>query len=388
MSNIYTKVSTVFLTIVMCFLVLGGLQTTNAENAITSQPGVTLTPIGDQKSQQNGYYIVNVTPGYKGAFSFILTNNRPNTETYIVYPSDPASGINGGKIFNLPDDAKKNEGGWVSEKPQTLTLKAGEKKKLTFHVQVPNELKKGQYVAVIAVISAHDYDVIKNGVKESDIKSQNKNELGLSVYNANKLGVQIVMNYDEKSALIDMKLTDFKFDALPNGEFQISVGIANDGTIVRYPKIKVIIQDKDKNVMFTNTVESSSIYGSTQTFITNNVTKLLSPGNYTAIYDGDDNLHGEYDFTISKKDVSDSADILKDQGKIDTSVYKAVKKDTASFFASTTAIIIYIAVFLVILFVTVFIMMKRKIDQKKNELDERERKILKGTTPDQKDLGA
>jgi hypothetical protein len=237
------KILTVFVFSVVLTFSFSGIS----QAYITHMPG--------KEAQDKGYYEVDVKPGDVKKFDFYIENPKKSPARIYTYPADPRPQINGGKASTFKNQSLSEAGTWIKEQGvKEHIMKAGEKKKITYTVKVPNDLKPGKYIAI-------------SGVEEEVVRVDSQPKEGDSAVFLNNidgiLSVQMVMNYLPEKATHSMTIDDYRLNYSPSGESVFNIFLTNKGTILEQPDTRIIVTKKDKKVVFSQSVKAKSIYNNT-----------------------------------------------------------------------------------------------------------------------------
>lgn len=318
--------------------------------------------------QSSGYYRDEVSGGETKKYTFYVENLIKEPINLWLYPADAAPMVNGGKSFTVKGEKNTSVGSWISpSKEQLIQLKPLEKKKYVFTVNVPKDLKPGEYVGGIVAEQIPDED--EKAVEASE------NQAVLLIERIPRIGVQIVMEKQKELATQDMSIDDFKHSYTSNGYSQLMVKLTNTGTILQRPNGVLIIRDANGKGIYSQAYDAGasekSIYaGKTADMVYYIEDQILWPGEYSAYFEANFNekkVSRTFNFTISEADAKkaqeslSNAGLLKGRGFID--------------WLKNHPWVIYVGAFLLLLILGTFILLlilllKRK---KKEEEDEKYR---------------
>lgn len=324
-----------------------------------------LSPVKEIE-QSTGFYRDTVSGGESKTYDFYLQNLKEEPLEVWVYPADAKPGVNGGKLFSGKDEELASVGSWIQPaEPFKVSLKAKEKKKLSFKVNVPKNIVPGQHVGVVAAEESLDNS-------ERRTPEVNSTHAVMLIEKAQRIGVQIVLENQVEQSKHEMSIDNFKHEYIANGFSQFTVKLTNKGTILERPHGVLQVRDSKGNGIFSesfnNQPSEKSIYaGTTADMVYTVQDKVLLPGEYSAIFEAnysDDKVSRTFNFTITEAEAQKSQDALNYAGILQkTDIWDWVKNNLAL----VIVIGILILVFIIGFFLLLFLLLKKK----KKERDEK-----------------
>jgi len=310
-----------------------------------------IKPLGSNLS----YYQVKMKPGETKSFEFEVYNEGESATEGYVYASDQLTSINGGGASYTPFGKEPNLAGkWLSGEKSHLTLKPGEKKKLSYNLSVPKDVEPGQYIAVVVALGKNVSEI--NTTSQTD-----KGKVEISGPADLATGKQIVVEVDMDRAKYDVKIVDFT--AYIENEHGTTYGIVshNDGTILVKPSTTVTVRDSNGNEVISKQqlAGGESFYPGTDMMLTFQPNKKLPSGDYSAevimSYEGGRVVKRTFDFNVSNKETISSTS---------KRIVNSIIGDTVDSNSGLLFIII-IGLVVVILILLYIILFKKKKDKKK-----------------------
>lgn len=249
------------------------------------------------------YYIFDAKPGDSKTFEFSVQNRDTKDSTVLLYPSDQLTGEKGGSAYTPMSQKPFLYGTWLNQDRYTLTLAPGEEKKVTYTITVPQDVKPGQYIAVVALG--------ETGIRSTEDKVTDGSETYTvrSDYDIIS-GKQIVVNVELGQAKKEISTESLSFGYSPAGTPEALVTLKNSGTILQKPKLEISIKSvsgKTYPVLLHN--NSLSFYGGTTQTMRIPYSEVLPPGNYIATIkvEGDGTSETkDFKFTIEKEVVKEA----------------------------------------------------------------------------------
>lgn len=288
-----------------------GMSVTSAQEELK----FTLSP---EKSveQSTGFYRETVSGGEKRNYNFYLENIKNDPIDVWVYPADVVPGENGGKLFTKRDEELTRAATWVTPRySYKVSLKAKEKRKLTYSVKVPKDIVPGQHPIVIVAEEVVD-------PKDKENPTQSATQAVVVIDKAQKLGVQIALESRLDQAKHEMTIDDFQHYYIANGYTQMMIKLSNTGTMVEQPNGIIEVRDSKGNGIFSesynNAPKERSIYGSTTADMVYTIqNKVLFPGEYSVYFEA--NYSGKkvsrtFKFTVTKEQSDKSQEELSYAG--------------------------------------------------------------------------
>jgi hypothetical protein len=328
------------LTVLICVSFYASAYATSP--ATPTGPDIKFSAI-ESVANGKGYYETEVTPGGTNTYLFDVTNISSQDKTVTFYPSDCIPAQNGGKDFRGPTNSNESVGLWVKEKPQIITLKAGETKQLSLNVEVPVNINPGQYVMFSAI-----QEEPKTATTETGVNNQ---QVSTNINVVNKTGIQIVMNYKLTGAQHALTVISSKLNQQPDGNNQLLFYLKNGGTILEKPKGQVTVLDAGGTQVFQSSYSADSIYGGTTAEMALTTNKVFASGDYTINVTTDyqdKHLDQNFAFSVSKQEEQSSVQKLADNGKIELPSNYA--NSSTSFSLVTIAWVLLITIFSSIVF--------------------------------------
>ncbi|WP_235540493.1 WxL protein peptidoglycan domain-containing protein [Paenibacillus sp. Root52] len=308
--------------------------------------------------QSSGYYREVVNGGETKKYTFYLENLIKEPLELSVYPADAAPMVNGGKNYTIKGEKNTSVGAWISpSKDQVVKLKPLEKKKFEFTVNVPKDLKPGEYVGGIVA------EQIPKENKEALEASKNRAVLVIDEIPRN--GVQIVIEKQKELATHSMSIDDFKHSYISNGYSQLTVKLTNTGTILQRPNGVIIIRDAQGKGIYSQAYDAApnekSMYaGKTVDMVYHIEDQILWPGQYTAYFEANFNGRKEsrtFDFTITEADAQKAQESLSNAGLLQgRGIMDWLKNHPWVWIAALALVLLILGAFIFIL----FILLKRK----------------------------
>lgn len=156
------------------------------------------------------------------------------------YVSNPTSSEIGYRIYVEPSDSPNDMSKWIEFYPTSLKLQAGETKIVKIFVEAPQNVKEGEYTAVLGV---------KEVAIPMSLKSQNA---GVSVYTDLKLEIAgFVGDLKPEIKIANLQFEDnkVKFDIKNIGEIRTKVEayIESQDTEPLYLESFRLLQNKEKS---------------------------------------------------------------------------------------------------------------------------------------------
>lgn len=258
-----------------------------------------LSPIKEVE-QSTGNYRAIVKGGEQKKYEVFAKNLTKKPINLWLYPADSAPGKNGGKSYTIMGETNTSVGSWIApSQVQKIQLKPNEIKKYTYIVNVPNDLKPGEYVGGIVAEQIPDEDQSPSGMKDRAI---------LMITPIERIGVQIVIEKDKEHAVHEMSIDDFKHSYTSRGYSQLTVKLSNTGTILQRPNGMIMIRDANGKGIYSQSYDAAigekSIYGGKTANMVYDVTdQILWPGEYSAYFEA--NFNGKkvsrtFNFTVSE----------------------------------------------------------------------------------------
>lgn len=215
----------------------------------------------DRINPEFGGYVEEIVPGDQREYVVHITNPTDEEISALLYVADAVPALGGGKDFTLPDDPDTGSAAWYTTSDRNITLKAGEMQSFTVEMQIPENVKPGQYVSIIGV-----YD---QSMRESV---------------ALKIGLQVVLNYKLDEAKPPEAVPHAAAYTLENGKASLTILLVNEGDSLSEPEIEVRLkrQDDASELLFERKSTIDSIYAGTVAQYMAELNRPLSPGSYMA----------------------------------------------------------------------------------------------------------
>lgn len=218
-------------------------------------------------------YVDEVTPSFEKTYTFFVTNPTDRDITATLYATDVKPALGGGKNFSSPSEEPVLAGSWISPKPRKITVPSGGTQQYEFTAKLPDSLDPGQYIAFISV-----YD------DSQTVKEYNNSEKAFFVTNIeNKVGVQIIFNYNLDKAVVDFTASDVIYED-QGQKFFLTYHVENRGSILVKPS-GVVIAKRNGLDIFKQEVSFDSVYAKTVAPMRFEFDKPLPPGDYTLTVD-------------------------------------------------------------------------------------------------------
>ncbi|MEK4277705.1 WxL protein peptidoglycan domain-containing protein [Paenibacillus sp. FSL R7-0026] len=273
-----------------------------------------ISPIKEVE-QSSGYYRDEVIGGETKKYTFYVENLIKEPIDLWIYPADATPMVNGGKSFTLKGEKNTSVGSWISpSKEEMVHLKPLEKKKFVYTVKVPKDLKPGEYVG----------GIVAEQIPKEDTKAleASQNQAVLLIERIPRIGVQIVMEKKKELAIQDMSIDDFKHSYISNGYSQLTVKLANTGTILQRPNGVIVIRDAKGNGIYSKAYdagasEKSMYAGKTADMVYYVEDQILWPGEYSAYFEAnfnDKKVSRTFNFTITEADAQKAQESLSNAG--------------------------------------------------------------------------
>lgn len=183
-----------------------------------AQSSITVTPLKTN---------LTIGPGNFTQKQFLVTNNSDEPANITVYAADVIVSANGTTQYELLPESKKSTSParWLSFENKTVTLKAKERKKISYKCKVPNSTRAGTYHAVIFA--------------EEQKKTKTKGTANIGV--GGRIGIITNITVPEEAKV---KINSVTVPRLvgPNGII-LKATMTNTGSILFRPKGKIIIRD-------------------------------------------------------------------------------------------------------------------------------------------------
>lgn len=275
--------------LLLLFVISSNINVVSAEISISSSKDTTL----------------NLKPGDVRELKFDFKNTIPVIAKASIYKSQYLTANNGGPSFIMPEDTPGGISSWLDFESKTIEFKPNEEKHFKAILNIPKEVKPGQYV--IAIV-AFTYDISKtdNKLVLEDKKIQTRG------FNHLQLAKQIVINIGD-TASHNISIDNFDYSYNEGGVPELSVNLTNSGTILEKPLTAIIVKDREGLTVLSKEYKNSqSFYGSSTQRVLLESDKFLDSGKYSA------------HITVKYSDLVVSRDFVFNVRKDD--IVKSVKK--------------------------------------------------------------
>ena len=119
--------------------------------AVAAGPGlgVALRPAPLPDGTARGFFDYRLAPGAQVEDAVLVTNLEAEPVTLRLFPSEARTAANGGLVFPAaPEEAPRGAGAWLQLAERSVSLAAGETRRVSFRLAVPPEAA-GEYLAGI-----------------------------------------------------------------------------------------------------------------------------------------------------------------------------------------------------------------------------------------------
>lgn len=308
-----------------------------------------------------GYYKDQVKPGDSREYTFLVRNAKDEPLQIKLYPADALPAQNGGRSFSEKEQKLSLVGAWVNPQGvQKITLEPREERSFTYQLTVPEDIRPGQYVGVIAA-----EELIKAEQHETNAQGQ---QASVAIDVVNRSGVQMVLEYKTDQAKHDMSIDAFQHDYISTGHSRLTIKLSDRGTILEKPTGKIRVWDSQGQVLFQQDYTADSIYaGTTADMVYIIDDKLLLPDEYEVTYEATfsgKTVSRTFSFNVSPEQSRASQESLTAAGKIE------VTQTFWDWLLLHEWILIIIMVIIILFFVLLFWLLLLLWKRKKENEDE------------------
>ncbi|NOU80783.1 DUF916 domain-containing protein [Paenibacillus sp. LMG 31459] len=309
-----------------------------------------------------GYYKDQVQPGDTREYTFLVRNSKDTPVQLKLYPADALPAQNGGRSFSEKEHRLTLVGSWLEPQGvKSITLKPHEVRSFNYILNVPEDLRPGQYVGVIAA-----EELIKAEETAAGTEGQ---QASVAIDVVNRSGVQMVLEYKADQAKHEMSIDEFEHDYVSTGHSRLTIKLSDRGTILEKPTGKITVRDGQGQVMYEQEYAADSIYaGSTadMVYIVND--RLLLPDvyevNYTASFSGK-MVSRTFTFKVTPEQSKASQVSLTEAGKIEVT---QTFWDWLELHLWVVVITIVVIIFIfVLMFWLLLLLWKRKKEEKEKQ---------------------
>jgi hypothetical protein len=356
--------------LLLFFFVFLSIVVLQKQASAASNVDFIISPVKEVE-QSSGYYRDKVSGGETKKYTFYVENIIKEPIDLWIYPADAAPMVNGGKSFTLKGEKNTSVGSWISpSKEEMVHLKPLEKKKYVYTVNVPKDLKPGEYVGGVVAEQIPKED--QKAVKAS------KNQAVLLIERIPRIGVQIVMEKQKELAVQDMSIDDFKHSYISNGYSQLTVKLTNTGTVLQRPNGVIIIRDANGKGIYSQAYdagasEKSMYAGKTADMVYYVEDQILWPGEYSAYFEANFNekkVSRTFNFTITEADAQKAQESLSNAGLLQgRGLMDWLKNHPWVIFAAAGLLLLLLGLFIFLL----ILLLKKKKNEKEEEVKNRRR---------------
>lgn len=137
-----------------------------------TQGNVVLQPadVHGNEIDQPGYFEITASPGSSTTLYALVGSIAKKQLSISIAPVDARSGVYGGVSYNLPTQHRKSVGSWVHISRDKVKVQPGKAALVPFAVDVPDNVKPGQYVGgLTAFVPAKKGSAAQSGKRDGSI---------------------------------------------------------------------------------------------------------------------------------------------------------------------------------------------------------------------------
>ncbi|GKU77611.1 hypothetical protein [Paenibacillus sp. L3-i20] len=288
------------------FLFFYYIASVNAESIQGEPPKASFSMVG-LESESDSIFMVNSKAGSSLSFKVRVNNISGKASSFKIYATDVLPTLRGGWSYPASSDSKILVGSWFKEVVMEGTLQPGAGATYAFTMDIPGDVKDGQYIGAI---------VLEEFIPAPTIAANSEMAIVSDMYI--RLPIQTVVNINRDKAIHKMEVNNVYHEIGGDGLVSIFIPHHNLGTILEKPSGTLTLKNSSGDVVKSEQYAMDSVYVGTSGLYDMRVSDVLRPGsynlNYTINYQ-DIELKGEYKFKLAAEEVISALDKAQQVGK-------------------------------------------------------------------------
>lgn len=264
-----SRMSSVRLLFAMVLLLCGVLPTLASAQSAPSTPEATPEPargvafvLRPAEGPDGAYFTVEAEPGSTHTLTAVLGNVDDEPLSLRTYASDAFTLVNGGFGIREEDEPREGVSTWIDYEPETFDFAPGEGVERTFTVTVPEDASPGEYIAGIALQTAEPLEIE-----------------GSSMFNqiVRKSVAVFILVPGETTPAIELGEPEVASGVVGN---RVVVPVSNTGNVLVRPDGDIVLTGADGNEAFRQQLAMGAIYAGTETTLEVPLPAALPEGEY------------------------------------------------------------------------------------------------------------
>jgi hypothetical protein len=258
-----------------------------AVQAQDAAPRLGITPVG----VEGNFFDLTMSPGEKRELTVQLGNYGSEAIEIRTFAADVVTLTNGGFDAKVAGDPVSGATDWLNYGDETFELDAGETRQRDFTVTVPSDAEPGEYITSLVIQTAEPV-AVGNATPGA--------AFGINQLIRQAIAVAITIPGPREPGI---EIGDVIYQESGTAA-RLQVAVTNSGNVHLSPDAEIVLESKDGAEVTRATVEMSTIYTGTSTFVEVGLLQPLTPGQYlVSVALAEEDVPDTKPITVTQEDI-------------------------------------------------------------------------------------